>query len=283
MKKLPIFLLIISGLIYSCQIDKKDTNNNNVSSSKNLNTKETKVINDSPKNNLNKKIEWFKNDTLINDTLCKGNFIVTVESIEKDSFINAIFDNRSKIYEKLSSSKEKLNDKVVRTNEALIITLTSGEKDTILSTHPTRENLGFEDYIYIEYLSKINSHLLFGSYSDASGCILVNGTSGIIDRKSIANCLSINESNDRLITYAYDDWAFSTGGFRIYDIKSGELIKLCSLSEGTSKRTGFYLAINNVFWYDNNQIFCMFELYHPEKGFFRRSFVKLSIIKNYNS
>jgi hypothetical protein len=290
MNKFQIIFILIFVLISSCRQESSKT-----VETKELNKQKNNIQAESSKGNestvisnpLEIKYKRVKNDTILTDTLYNKDFLITVETVTKDSFINLLSENRSKLYENLPSKyKETFNEYVKRVNDStLLIALKTGEIDSLKDVKPGKGYLGFSLYKYVDYLKEIHSHLIYGHYYEAEGYFLINDSTGEKMEKILSNNLCVNEKENRLITFAYDGFAYNTGGLKIYDISTGEIVELVDCYQKNPQNDGYYWGISDVHWINENEIACRMELYMlkgKRRNHSLRTFVKLKIIKNYN-
>jgi len=290
MNKFLIIFILIFAFISSCrQENSKIVDNKEPKKQKSNIQAESKEKDESNaiSNPLEKKYKSARNDIFLIDTLCYEDYLITVETVTKDSFINLLSENKSKLYGNIPSKhKETFNENVKRINDStLLFTLKTGEIDSLIDAKPSKAYLGFSLYNYIDYLKEIHSHLIYGHYYESEGYFLINDSTGEKVDKLLYNRLCVNEKENRLITFAYDGFAYSTGGLKIYDISAGEIVELVNCYQKNPKDDGYYWGIFDVHWINENEIACQMELLMlkgKRKNHYLRTFVKLEIIKNYN-
>lgn len=201
-------------------------------------------------------------DTIFPDTIEIKDYRLIINQIDKDEFLKYTSKQNLTRYPSSGLSKivENYNDNAWRQNDSTImIKLNSEIIDTISNYYS--DGLGFSMYYYIDYIEEIKSHLLAGKYYEADNYVLVNDRTGEIENGLLSSNISIDSTRQRLISYAWDGFAFESGGFKIYDISKGQMDLIINYHQNNPYKDGFFWSLSDVHYLSPNELIYIHQIY----------------------
>ena len=271
-------LTILAGCKSNVKSDKESINSDSDLNSQSKNT----VFEAQDLRISNSPIEEHKFDSLVGDTFNVEGYRFIVQPIEKEIYLNLVEKSGLKPYPSSSKSKiiENFNEKAWRINDSiLIIKLTSGLIDTIADSYP-REGLGFSKFLYVDYLKELKSHLIAGKYYEASSYVLVSDSTGALNMETLSSNVAIDSTQQRLITYEWDGFAFHSGGFTVFDITQGKLDEIFSYRQKYPEKDGFLWSLSDVYYLSPNELIYVHQVYPIKNGRIEKFYAKMAFEKS---
>ncbi|MFB6319085.1 hypothetical protein [Saccharicrinis sp. FJH54] len=232
-------------------------------------------------NTGNAALKYPQADTAFSDTLVKSNYKLFIQPVSRDVYVEKVkglhyfpSSDSHKLTESFNESAKRLDD------STLVIMLRTGKADTIRNYYPKDINdLEFRSYRYADYIPEIHSHLLTGSYYEASNYVLLNDSTGEMNNQSLFANIAFDPRKQRLITYAWDDFAYASGIFRIYDISEGSLKELM-IYYPESDNKDYFWSLSNVYFILHDELLFICQMYNKKTRKRSRFYAKMIMEEN---
>jgi len=158
-----------------------------------------------------------------------------------------------------------------------MIELESGIIDTVYNHYSV--GLSFSMYYYLDYIDDIKSHLLAGQYYEADNYVLVNDSTGEFDESLLSSNMSIDSTRQRLISYAWDDFAYESGGFKIFDISKGQMDMIINYNQIDPYGSCFFWSLSDVYYLSPNELIYTHQLYLTKGHRYKKFHTRMTIEK----